>query len=165
MTRTPIVLLIASVIATPVAIAAAVIGTNTPSRPGPCLANGHTGYRLSAGPAANITVRIDNAAPEPAIRMQIVDNAAAADFVLVDDTGSGGACDAAARIKSVRNDPAAKDADVTVVLSDKPAERKIYVHSAEISAEDAAALFAAVWLDTARIAGPPLAGRKFAARP
>ena len=52
-------------------------------------------------------MRIDNTAASPSLRMQVVDDPAAADFVLVDDGDAADACKAATAIKSIRLDPAA----------------------------------------------------------
>ena len=63
--------------------------------------------------------------------------------------------------ESVRLDPAAPNADLTVALSRAPADYKIYVRSASFSQQDAAALFAAIWQTARSTAG---SGREFAAR-
>ena len=47
--------------------------------------------------SANITVRIDDAAANPDLRVQLIDDAAAADFVLLDDGNAAIACPAASR--------------------------------------------------------------------
>ena len=82
--------------------------------------------------------------------MQIVDDPAAADFVLVDDGDASEACKAATAINSIRLDPAAAHPDLTVALSRTDAAYKIYVHSADYSEQDAAALFAVIWQNTIR---------------
>lgn len=124
----------------------------------PCFAAGAASYRISHGAAADITVRIDNAAAQPDLRMQIIDDAAAADFVLVDD-GDRAACTSA--VRSIRLDSAAAKADLTVSLSRAPADYKIYVRSTGFSQQDAAALFAVLWQTARMTAG---SGREFAAR-
>ncbi|MEP7030114.1 MAG: hypothetical protein ABI830_04195 [Pseudolabrys sp.] len=112
----------------------------------PCFNTGATGYQLSTAKTAtaDTTVRIDNAAANPSLRLQIVDDPAAADFVLVDDGDTGDACGAGS-IVNVHIDPAADHPDLTVVLSRAPADTKIYVRSAHYSEQDAAALFAVIW--------------------
>ncbi len=47
----------------------------------PCFVAGNTGYRLASGDGAAHIVRIDNTAAHPNLRMQQVDDPAAADFV------------------------------------------------------------------------------------
>jgi hypothetical protein len=116
----------------------------------PCFVAGATAYRMSTAAAASYIVRIDNSAPAPDLRLQLVDDPAAADFVLVDEGDAGHACTAATAIRSVRVDPQAREADLTVALSRDPAARKIYVRSAAFSEQDAAALFAAIWQDSRR---------------
>ena len=75
--------------------------------------------------------------------MQLVDDSAAADFVLIDDGDAVNACTGLTAIQSIRLDPAAVNADLTVSLSRAPAAYKIYVRSASFSQQGAAALFAA----------------------
>ena len=124
----------------------------------PCFTAGNTGYALTGSASANFTVRIDNATARPDLALQLVDDAAAADFVLVDDGDAADACQATSAIKSIRIAAATAKADLTVTLSRAAANTKIYVRSANYSDEDAAALFAAIWHD-ARKAGVP---REFA---
>ncbi len=111
--------------------------------------------------SANVTVRIDNAAAKPDLRVQLIDDAAAADFVLLDDGVAAGACPGGTAIQSVHLDPTAAKPDLTVALSRAPAAYKIYVRSAGFSQQDAAALFAAIWRNAGKTAG---SGREFAAR-
>ena len=54
---------------------------------------------------------------KPNLRMQLVDDPAAADFVLLDDSATANACADVSAIQSIRIDPAARAADLTVVLS------------------------------------------------
>jgi hypothetical protein len=89
--------------------------------------------------------------------MQLVDDSAAADFVLVDDSDTVNACICVSAIRSIRLDPGAANPDLTVALSRQPAAYKIYVRSASFSQQDAAVLFAVIW----KTAG---SGREFAAR-
>jgi hypothetical protein len=155
MTRTHIVSLLALIVAIP-----ATAGSFFSSSARPCFVADTTGYEISAGASANFTVRIDNTAASPSLRMQLVDDPATADFVLVDDGDAAAACKAAGAIKSIRIDPAAANADLTVALSQQPADYRIYVRSAHFTAQDAAALFAVIW-QNARKTG---SGREFAAR-
>ena len=158
MTRTHIAALLAFAVAVPAAIA----GSFSASNDAPCLVAGKTGYRMSDNASANITVRIDNAAAKPDLRVQLTDDAAAADFVLLDDgVAAGGACPGGTAIQSVRLDPTAANPDLTVALSRAPAAYKIYLRSAGFSQQDGAALFAAIWRNAGKITG---SGREFAAR-
>lgn len=118
----------------------------------PCFIAGDIGYQLSDG-KADFTIRIDNAAADPDLRLQLASNAATADFVLIDDSASAGACSDAKVIRSFRLDPQASHPDLTVALSHEPAAHKIYVQSAAFSQQDAAALFAVIWRNESKTAG------------
>ena len=148
--------LLVLIVAVPAATASSFFSSNAK----PCVVVGASGYQISDSAAANFTVRIVSAAAKPSLRMQLVDDAAAADFVLVDDSDTVNACTGAAAVQSIRLDPAAPDADLTVVLSRQPADYKIYVRSANFSEQDAAALFAVIWKNARMTAS----GREFAAR-
>ena len=156
MKRTHIAALLVLIVAVPAATAGSFFSSNAK----PCFIADASAYQMSDGKAADLTVRIDNTALNPSLRMQLVDDPAAADFVLVDDNETGSACKDATAIKSIRLDPAASNADLTVALSRAEADYKIYVRSAHFSEQDAAALFAAIW-QAARKTG---SGREFAAR-
>lgn len=152
---------IAALIVLAVAIPATTAGLFFASSDKPCFIAGASGYRISDSTSANFTVRIDNTAENPDLRMQLVDDTAAADFVLVDDSDTVNACTGATAIQSIRLDPGAANADLTVALSRAPTGYKIYVRSASFSQQDAAALFAVIWQTAGRTAG---SGREFAAR-
>jgi len=165
MKRTHLICLLVLIVAVPAATAASyfapvtqILSADTAQ---PCFVAGDTGYRLSGAGAADYTVRIDNATPTPNLRMQIVDDPAAANFVMVDDGDAANACDGVRTISSVRIDPDASRPDVTVALSRAAADYKIYVQSAKFSEQDAAALFAANWQSARKTAS---AGRRFAER-
>jgi hypothetical protein len=176
MTRTHIASLLVLIVAVPAAIAGSFFASSAKtsyfktssfttsyfktSNVKPCFIAGAAAYQISGSASANTTVRIDNTAANPSLRMQLVDDPAAADFVLVDDNDSGDACKNATAINSIRVDPAALAADLTVALSQAPADYKIYVRSANFSEQDAAALFAVIWKDSAKTGS----GRKIAER-
>jgi len=151
----------AALLALVVAIPAATAGSFVASNDTPCFIADDTGYRISDSAAANVTVRIDNAAAKPDLRLQLIDDAAAADFVLLDDGDAAEACPGGTAIQSIRLDPTARNPDLTVALSRAPAAYKIYVRSAAFSQQDAAALFAVIWRNSGKTAG---SGREFAAR-
>ena len=88
MTRTHVAALLVLAAAIPAATAASFFASSDK----PCFIAGATGYRISDSASANVTVRIDNAAAKPDLRLQLVDDAAAADFVLVDDGDAVNAC-------------------------------------------------------------------------
>jgi hypothetical protein len=157
MTRTNLASLVVLIIGIPAAAAATFFTSAAPSAP--CFMTGPAAYRMTADKSADYTVRIDNAAAQPNLRLQLVDDAASADFVLLDDNID--ACPAGA-IKTVRLDPAAAVPSLTVSLSAAQGDERIYVKSAQFSGDDAAALFAVIW-HQAQKAG--LAGRKLASHP
>jgi hypothetical protein len=157
MRRAHVISLMALVIAVPAATAGSFFSsTETPAKP--CFASGNAAYELSAG-AADYTVRIDNSASNPSLRMQLVDDPAAADFVMVDDGDATLACKAASSLKTVRIDLAAQKPDLTVTLSRADADYKVYVRSASFSEQDAAALFAVIWHNTSRTGAARTAAR------
>jgi uncharacterized membrane protein len=143
MTRTRIVVLMVLVVAVPAAAAGSLLSSSR----GPCFASGDTGYRITASRTADFTITIDNQAAQPDLRMQLVDDPAAADFVLIDDSDNANSCQSAAAIRTIHVDAGAREADLTIALSQRftPGQYKIYAHAADFSARDAAALFAVIW--------------------
>jgi hypothetical protein len=140
MTRKQIVLLLVLIAALPAAGTAGVM-LSTPAKP--CFVAGDAAYRFADGGAADFSVRIDNQAAHPDLRLQVVDDPAAADFVLVDDGDDTATC--SGRVERIGIDSGARRPDLVVALSRAPAAHKIYVRSARYSARQAAALFAALW--------------------
>jgi hypothetical protein len=143
--RTHIILLAVLVAAVPAATAGSLFSSAASVPSGRCFIAGASGYRITTGAKANVTVRIDNDAAQPMLRMQIVDDPAKADFVLVDDGQGDHGCAGANAIENIRVDAAAAKPDLTVALSRAPASTKIYVRSTRFSDEDAAALYAVMW--------------------
>ena len=157
MKRTHIAALLVLIVAVPAATAGSFFSLSAK----PCFIDGAAGYRISDSASAN---RIDNTATEPNLRMQLVDDPTAADFVLVDDSDTVNACTGATAIKSIRLDPFAPNADLTVTLSRRPADYKIYVRSAGFSEQDAAALFVVIWQTARKNARESGSVREFATR-
>ena len=143
MTRSHMAVLLALVLAVPAAGAGAGFFS---AKPRPCFFSGSTAYQLSGSAAANFTVRIENDAPRADLHMQLVNDPADADFVLVGD-GDDASCHDARAVRSIRIDAEAEKPDLTVALSKHLAAGgyKIYVRSASFSAQEAAALFAVIW--------------------
>lgn len=149
---------VAWVLGLAIAVPAATAGARsffTPP-PQPCFVAGAHAYRIAGSGNAAITVRVDNTAADPTMRMQLVNDPATADFVLVDDSDSATACRGVNSIKTIRLDRDAAKPDLTVALSHQPAPYKIYVRSAHYTPQDAAALFAVMRRDAR---GPELAAR------
>lgn len=116
----------------------------------PCFVAGNAGYQLAASGSARHTVRIDNDAARPHLRMQIVDDPAAAEFVLVDDSDATAACSGVASVESIRIDQAAAKPDLVIAVSRAPADYKIYLRSQTFDERDAAALAAVIWRNASR---------------
>jgi hypothetical protein len=132
--------------------AMAATGTFFAAPAAPCFTSGATAYRLVTAGNASYTVRMDNSDATPDLRLQLVDDPAAADFVLMDDGNNAAACSAARAVKTIRVDAAARHPDLTVALTQNSLDggHKIYVRSGTFSDQDAAALFAVIW-QTARL--------------
>jgi hypothetical protein len=142
------VFILAAALAVPAA-AYAMKTAPTPKQP-LCFASGASTYQLVAGaPAPDYRIRIDADAIGPDLRIQLVDRAENADFVLVDDFSGNepSTCKSSTPIRTVTLDAAAGTPDVTVQLSAdaKGADYRLYVHSARFSQQEAAALLAAMW--------------------
>jgi hypothetical protein len=125
------------------------------SAPDLCFTSGSTTYQLAdRAAAANYRVRIDNGAAHPDLRVSLVDDAETADFSLVDDAASDGhACRSAGIRKTVAVVPADQPAEMTISLATaaRGADFTLFVHSARVSQQDAAALFALMrYAETAR---------------
>ena len=118
-----------------------------------------------SGSSADLTVRIDNAAAKPDLRMQLVDDPAAADFVLVDDGDAGNACASVAAVKSIRLDAKAPQARPHggAVARSPPTTRSTCARPASRE-PDAAALFAVIWQNARKDTRQSGSGREFAAR-
>jgi hypothetical protein len=78
------------------------------------------------------------------VRVQIIDDADAADFVLIDDApgAEAGACQSttAPRLVAISDRSSAGGGPVIHLSSNGPADYRIYVHSQILSQRDAAAL-------------------------
>ena len=116
-----------------------------------CFASGTATYRLEPMAAKpDVRVRIDNAAQNPDLRIQMIDRPELADFVLADEYGdhpASPACRSPVRAKVVTIDGKTPKPHVTVQLSPDAAnpDFRVYVHSVRYSHQDAAALLAATW--------------------
>jgi len=118
-----------------------------------CFASGAATYQVSAtARTPDYAVRIDNHATHPDLRMQLVDEPTAADFVLVDDfdAAESNACQTSLPLKTIRVDDQALRPDLTISLAagSEASDFKLYVHSARFSHDEAAALFGVMWRAT-----------------
>lgn len=133
-----------------IAVPAAAHSTFAPTKESLCFASGATTYQIARNATTpDYRIKIADASPHPDLRMQLVDRAEMADFVLVDDFSGKEqtACRSTTPIRTVTLDSGPAAPDVTVQLSADPAtsDYKIYVHSVRFSQQDAAALLAAMW--------------------
>ena len=156
MTRTHIAALLVLVVAIPAAAAGSFFAPSDK----PCFVAGAAGYRISDSASAHITVRIDNAAAQPDLRMQIVDDAAAADFVLVDDGDTVNACTGAV-VRASASIPEQPRPTSRWRCRVRPPTTRSTCARPVFSQQDAAALFAVIWQAARKTAG---SGREFAAR-
>lgn len=113
----------------------------------PCFSAGTTGYRLTGNATADYTIRIDNAATQPDLALQLVDDPGVADFVLADGGEDSSTCSGAHAIRTIRLDAQARDPDLTIALSspEGSSRYKIYARSSDFTAQQAAALYAVIW--------------------
>jgi hypothetical protein len=120
----------------------------SPARaPDLCFTAGSTTYRLTnQAAAANYRVRIDDDAVHPDLHVGLVDDVEAADFALTDDaaTAADNACRSAGAVKTVAVVSPGQPADMTISIARPPraADFTLFVHSARVSHQGAAALFA-----------------------
>jgi hypothetical protein len=112
-----------------------------------CFSAGATGYRLTGSSTADYTIRIDNAAAQPDLALQLVDDPGVADFVLADGGENPSTCTDVRAIRTIRIDPMAREADLIIALNtlEGSGRYKIYAHSADLTAQQAAALYAVIW--------------------
>lgn len=116
-----------------------------------CLSIADVSYRIAApGERADYTVRIDSGGAVPDIRVQLTAAVDEADFVFVE--GSGAArCTGAKTVKTITAGPA--DLTIGFANTSTPADYRIYVRSPLLTAEAAAALYAAARMPARRLAG------------
>jgi hypothetical protein len=133
-----------------IALPAAAHSTFAPIPESLCFASGATTYRIAHNAVApDFRIKIANTSSRADLRMQLVDRAEIADFVLVDDFSGRepASCRSSTPIQTVTLDTGTAKPDVTVNLSADATDPdyKIYVHSVRYSQQDAAALLAAMW--------------------
>jgi hypothetical protein len=112
-----------------------------------CFNAGATTFALSpTASTPDYRVKFIPVEAKPDLRIQLIDDVAGADFALVDDFAPmpGNPCRSAGPHTTIRIVGEAAPADVSISLSRREADYKIFVHSARFGHRDAAALFAAV---------------------
>ena len=132
------------------AITAAAHGMFKPAERSLCFASGATTYQIARNALApDFHIKIAGDVPHADLRMQLVDRAEIADFVLVDDFGAADQmpCRPTTAIKTVTLDTNSVAPDVTVALSadTSAADYRLYLHSVRFSQQEVAAILAAMW--------------------
>lgn len=118
-----------------------------------CYNSGKATYKLIKSGPAYLRIRIEENNRAADLRMQIVEQAEIADFIIADDVDEAvDPCGSAKRITTVRADESEPRPDVTVALSTRPeaADYKVFVRSQTYRPQDAAAILAAMWKSTKR---------------
>jgi hypothetical protein len=126
--------------------------------PRPCIEAGGSSLQISEAPwHADLHVAFTEYSPAATVRVQIVDNAETADFVMVDDADSGeaNACGGAPRFVALSADPAASS-PIIYLSTDGGADYRIFVRSKTFSLREAAALIVGANGGHARIAAASL---------
>ena len=122
------------------AVMAAADAWLAPASDGSCFSSGGVTYRLTSSKAADYTIRIDNSAPRPDLIVQITEDPAAADLVLLADAGGLNSC-AGGTQRTIRLDPRAAEPDVTIALA-REEDGQARIYAPVFRAEEAAAMFA-----------------------
>ena len=134
--------ILASVV--PLMIAAVFARGGLLAGPHPCVAIGEASVQIAYLPwHADLHVSFTDDPASATVRVQLTDNAEAADFAVVDDvdTAEAGACEANAATRRVAISANPADGAPVIYLShDGPADYRIFVQSKNFSARDAAAL-------------------------
>ncbi len=130
--------------AVPLLVAAVIARGGVLPGPRPCIAVGEASVQIASVPwQAQLHVSFTDDPAAATVRVQISDNAEAADFVVVDDMDSpeAGACkaNAAPRLVAISATPSASE-PVIYLSQDGPADYRIFVRSKTFSVRDAAAL-------------------------
>jgi len=125
--------------------------------PGPCFATDSMSYQIAGAPSASdYRVMIAAGLDRPHLRMQPVDRAETADFVLIDDRETEArACKPGARIKTVGLTADPGSADIRVGLTDQSGDGtvphyRLYLRSSRFSLPEAAAILAVMWNPAAK---------------
>jgi hypothetical protein len=133
---------LASVI--PLAVVAFFARGEFPAGPRPCIAVGETSVRMaSISWQAQQRVSFTADPARATVRVQIAENADAADFTVIDDidTADSGACETTAppQLVAISRNPSASE-PVIYLSAESPADYRIFVRSRIFSTRDAAAL-------------------------
>jgi hypothetical protein len=131
--------------AIPVLIVAVFARGGLSSGPRPCIAVGDTSVQITSAPwHADLHVSFTDDPAAATVRVQITENAEAADFAVVDDVDDSteaNACEAmpATQLVAISHGPSGS-APVIYLSPDGPADYRVFVRSNSFSAREAAAL-------------------------
>ena len=130
--------------AVPLLVAAAFARGELLPGPHPCISSGEATVQIAAAPwQAQLHVSFTDDPAAATVRVQISDNAEAADFAVVDDVDSPetGACEVTAATRFVAISANSSAPEPVIYLSqDGPADYRIFVRSKTFTTRDAAAL-------------------------
>jgi hypothetical protein len=116
-----------------------------------CLSIADVSYRIAApGERVDHTVRIDSGDAVPDVRVALTAAVDEADFVFAEGSSTA-RCTGAKTVKMITAGPA--DLTIGFASTSTPADYRIYVRSPLLTAEAAAALYAAARLPVRRLAG------------
>ena len=126
----------------------------------PCIAIGGASVQIASSPwQTQLQVGFTSDPSTATVRVQLSENAGAADFAVVDDLDSAedGACaaNAATRFVAITARPLLS-APVIYLSPDGPADYRIFVHSRRFTARDAAALVVGARAIPSRLAAASL---------
>jgi hypothetical protein len=146
--------------AVPLILAAVFARSELLPGPRPCIETGGLSVQIAPAPwHADLHVAFTDDPAAATVRIQIVENAEAADFAVADDVGSAdtNACEAnpAMRLVAVAAYPSASQ-PIIYLSRDGGADYRIFVRSKTFSARDAAALIVGANAGHARIAAASL---------
>jgi hypothetical protein len=128
--------------------------------PRPCIAMGDASVQVASLPwRAELHVRFTSDRGAATVRVQITDNADAADFAVVDDVDGteASACEAAPATRFVTISADGSASEPVIYLSqDGPADYRVFVKSKTFTARDAAALIVGARGERRRLAAAAL---------
>jgi hypothetical protein len=130
--------------AVPLIAAAIVAGVDTYQGPRPCIATGSTRLEIGSEPwHADLHVSFTDDPALATVRVALTDNAAEADFVVIDDIGESGenacATTPATQFVAVSAEPV-RASPIIYLAQGGPADYRIFVKSRSFTAREAAAL-------------------------
>lgn len=127
----------------PLLIVSALAGGNLVPATQPCIALNETAFRVAYAPwQAQQQIAFTSDPRRATVRVQIVEDAALADFSVIDDTrmDDSASCEASPQSRYIGITASATPSESVIYLSDEPGDYRIFVHSKTFTAREAAAL-------------------------